>query len=95
MPVEDVEQRPFVIIDDMIHPDFINLGLADNFLIVVVEDVYVDGGDVVSWGIPVDGVTGFCGEGDVVWVDGHGRYLPFQHVAAPREVLSGKAGLVV
>jgi hypothetical protein len=42
-----------------------------------VENVDVDGGDVVIRGIPVDGVAGFCGEGDVVWVDGHFSGLPW------------------
>lgn len=76
MPVEDIKQRPFIVIDNVIHPDFIDLCLSDNFLIVAVEDVDVDGGDVVIWGIPVDGAPGFSGKGDVVWVEGHGYPEP-------------------
>lgn len=53
------------------------IGLSDNFPVVAVEDVDVDGGDVVIPGNPADGVTGFCGEGDVVWVDGHGQIPAF------------------
>ena len=63
--------------DDLIHPYFINLGFSDKFLIITVEDVDVDGGDVVTWDVPVDGVTGFCGEGDMVWVEEHSAGLPW------------------
>jgi hypothetical protein len=33
-----------------------------DFPLFTIDDVDVNGGDVVTWVVPVDGVTGFCGK---------------------------------